>query len=153
MSGARKCVKHDNSWRAQVSYLAASADLALMAGDNTNALDAIAAMETLTNGKERAAPDVGLVLKLLVYRTLHVRNAESACSMAAAAADTFRGRNPLYYAQVLGAYAWAQAQAFGQPDSSTAQDLSVYDELGLLGLKAALSAQGFLTCSRSAPYS
>jgi DNA-binding SARP family transcriptional activator len=141
---ARGLFEVERSWRARVSFLGESANLALLTGNILVALETIGAMEKLIWGRERAAPDLGLVERLRIFRTGHLKGAAAACVMAEQAKEKFRNRNLLYYLDALSAYAWAERQAHGSLSHQTEVELRLLDMPELAGKKAALLGQGFL---------
>jgi predicted ATPase/DNA-binding SARP family transcriptional activator len=145
IESARKLVEVERSWRARVSFLGETANLALLSGNVLVALETIGAMEKLIWGRERAAPDLGLVERLRIFRVGHLRGAATACAMAEQAKERFRNRNLLYYLDALSAHAWAEKRARGGLSHQTESELRLLDMPELAGKKAALMGQGFLS--------
>jgi len=145
IESARRLVEVERSWRARVLFLAESANLALLAGDTPGTLETIEAMERLTWGRERAAPELGPVERLKIFRVAHVKGAAAACLMAEQAKEKFRNRNLLYYLDALSAYAWAEQRAHGTLSHQTVVELRLFDMPELAGKRAALVGQGFLS--------
>jgi hypothetical protein len=145
IESARRLVEVEPSWRARVGFATESANLALLAGDVLVALEAIGAMEKLTWGRERAAPELGQVERLRVFKAGHLKGAAAACVMAQQAKEKFRNRNLLYYLDALSAYAWAERRAHGGLSDETQSELELFDLPELAGRRAALIGQGFLT--------
>ena len=56
----------------------------------------------------------------------------------------YRGRHPLYFADVAVCNAWLDMMSSGAYSDETKADLKVFEELGLAGLRAIHVAQGFL---------
>ena len=142
---ARRLVDGERSWRATVLFLGESANLALLAGNIVSALETIGAMEKLIWGRERAAPELGPVERLRVFRAGHLKGATAACIIAEQAKERFRNRNRLFYLDALSAHAWAERRAHGRISRQTEVELELLDMPELAGKKAALMAQGFLT--------
>jgi hypothetical protein len=145
METARDLVGNERSWSARVSFLADTANLALLAGNISYALDTISAMERMTWGRERAVPDLGLVERLRLFRMGYTRDAASACVMAEHAKEKFRNRNLMFYLDALSAHAWAERRAHGKLSPDTEDELTLLDMPELTGKKAALVGQGFLS--------
>jgi tetratricopeptide (TPR) repeat protein len=145
MESARKLVEVERSWRARVLFLGESANLALLAGNTLVALETIGAMEKLIWGRERAAPDQGLVERLSTFRVGHLQGAAAACVIAEKAKEKFRNRNVLYYLDALSAHAWAERRAHGRLSDQTQGELELFDIPELAGKKAVLLGQGFLS--------
>jgi DNA-binding SARP family transcriptional activator/tetratricopeptide (TPR) repeat protein len=145
IESARKLVEVERSWRARVLFLGERASLALLAGNILLALETIGTMEELILGRERAVPDLGLVERLRVFKTGYTEDAASACAMAEQAKERFRNRNLLYYLDALSAHAWAEKRAHGSRSHQTETELRVLDMQELIGKKASLLGQGFLT--------
>jgi hypothetical protein len=145
IEAATSVVEGERSWSDHVSFLSNTANLALLTGNVAQALEKIAAMERITWGRERAAPDLGLVERLKIFKLGHTRDSALACIVAEQAMARFRNRNLMFYLDALSAYAWAERRAHGRVSEETQRELEVFDLPELTGRKAALMAQGFLT--------
>ena len=145
IESARRLVQVERSWRARVTFVTESASLALLAGDVPVALETIGAMEKLIWGRERAAPELGHVERLRIFRAGHVQGAAAARIMAEQSKEKFRNRNLLFYLDALSAYAWAEKRAYGRLSDQTEVELELLDMPELAGKKAALLGQGFLS--------
>jgi tetratricopeptide (TPR) repeat protein len=145
IEAARAQAERERSWRARVGFLADSANLALLIGNTGHALDTIARMETAIWGRERAAPGLGLVERLRIFRAGHIGDPALACAMAREARERFRHRNLMFYLDALSAQAWAEIRAYGRITAETGSELTMLDIAELAGKKAALLRQGFLS--------
>jgi len=145
IQAAGRLVGAERSWRARVGFLSDSANLWLMIGNNALALDTIAEMERVAEGRERAAPDIGQMERLRIFRVGHTRDATSCCEMAKLTKERFRDKHPIFYLDALGAQAWAETRACGKLTRETETELKVFELGQLAGKRAALRAQGFLT--------
>ncbi len=133
------------SWRANIDFMCENANIALMMGNFTVAIEFIAAVETIASGRERAVPESGMFHKLKVFRAEHVHGTDAALRLAEEAQQAFRGRHPVYYLEALAARAWAEERKFGVPTRGTIEELGLFRTLGASGLRSALTAQGFLS--------
>src|SRR5437764_2305792 len=86
-----------------------------------------------------------------IHRALHVDGPDAARVLARQCRAKYRGRHPLYFADVAGCNAWLDMISFGSYSEETKADLNLLDELGFAGLRAILVAQGFLTQSVRGP--
>jgi hypothetical protein len=144
IESARAMAQGERSWRAKVVFVEESANLALLAGNTSLALDTIGELEQLIWGRERAAPELGQIEKLRVFRVGHVKGAAEACAMAEETKDRFRNRNLMFYLDALSAHAWAERRAHGKLAAAVETELGVFEMAELAGKKASLTAQGFL---------
>src|SRR5439155_467900 len=83
-----------------------------------------------------------------IHRALHVDGRDAARLLARECLAKYRGRHPLYFADIVGCNAWLDTMSFGSYSEETRADLNFLDELGFAGLRAILVAQGFLTQDR-----
>ena len=144
IESATRLVGKERSWSGRVSFLADTANLALLTGNVAHALDTIGVMERVTWGRERAVPDIGLVERLRIFKMGYTRGAASALVMAERAKERFRNRNLMFYLEALSAHAWVEMQARGRLSRETEEELKMLDMPELAGKKAALLGQGFL---------
>jgi len=145
IEAAKSLVKKEQSWSARVSFVAETANLALLAGNIAHALDTIGVMERMTWGRERAVPNLGLAERLRIFKMGYTKDAASACVMAEQAKEKFRSRNLMFYLDALSAHAWAETRARGRASDQTQTELELFQMPELAGKKAALTAQGFLS--------
>lgn len=145
IESARGLAERERSWRARVGFLTDSANLALLTGNTAHALDTIARMEQAIWGRERAAPGLGLVERLRIFRAGHVRDAASACAMAVEARERFKNRNLMFYLDALSAHAWAEVRAHRRLSQELVAELTMFEMPELSGKRAALIRQGFLS--------
>jgi hypothetical protein len=128
-----------------VEFLIERAQIALMMGNTSLALDVIGRIEKIASGRERAVPELGAFEKLRIFRAAHVQGHQEAYRLAVSARETFRARHNVHYMQALAATAWLEARAAGSCSAETEAELSVFAKLGARGLRAAVAAQGFLS--------
>jgi len=153
LSAAREASNHEHSWFATMEFLMGSASFALQARDVTLALDLTEAAQRVAWGKERAVPHAGLFDMLRIHRALHVDGLDAARLLASQCLAKYRGRHPLYFADIVGCNAWLDTMSLGAHSDDTRADLNLLDALGFVGLRAILVAQGFLTQdNRRSPY-
>jgi tetratricopeptide (TPR) repeat protein len=144
LESARALVAVRHSWRVHVAFLSESANLALLVGNVGLAIDSIGLLEEILGARGRAAPNLGQVQKLQIFRAAHVTGAVIAHAMAVKATETFLGKNVLCYLDALGARAWTERLLNGAVDKDTEAALSVFERRDLAGKRAALVGQGFL---------
>ena len=142
---ARKHLTVQRTWRTELDFLCESANLTLIAGNTSLALDIIASAEGVAAGRESAVPEPAVFARLRAFRAAHLGGTDSAAPIVEQALDRFRGRHLLYFLEVLAAKAWLERTTTGKYVSETATDLQLFDRLGAHGLKARLAAAGFLT--------
>jgi tetratricopeptide (TPR) repeat protein len=144
LDAAKRLSSRQVSWRASVDFLCESANLALMMDDVSLALNLIGSIEGLATGREGAVPERGMFEKLRVFRAAHLEGYQSASTIAREALQTFRGRHSVYYLEALAASAWVEKRTVGLHTAETEEGLQSFQRLGAHGLKASLTAQGFL---------
>jgi DNA-binding SARP family transcriptional activator/tetratricopeptide (TPR) repeat protein len=144
LDSAKKLTTQTRSWRSNVEFLCESANLALMMRNVALALDLIGSVEEIAAGRERAVPEPGMFEKLRVFRTAHHKGHQAAASLAAQAQDRFRDRHRVDYMQALAAKAWLESCSSTPYSPQTQAELTVFGTLGAHGLRASLTAQGFL---------
>jgi len=145
LSAAQEASNRERSWFATMEFLLGCASFALQTRDVTLALDLTEAAQRVAWGKERAVPHAGLFDMLRIHRALHVDGRDAARLLADQCLAKYRGRHPLYFADIVGCNAWLDTMSFGSYSEETRADLNLLDELGFAGLRAILVAQGFLT--------
>jgi len=151
LGAAQEASNRERSWFATMEFLLGCASFALQNRDVTLALELTETAQRVAWGKERAAPHAGLFDMLRIHRALHVDGPDAARVLARQCRAKYRGRHPLYFADVAGCNAWLDMISFGSYSEETKADLNLLDELGFAGLRAILVAQGFLTQSVRGP--
>jgi len=144
LGAAKEASTRERSWFATMEFLMGCASFALHTRNVPLALELTEAAQRVAWGKERAVPHAGLFDTLRVHRTLHVDGLDAARVLASQCLAKYRGRHPLYFANIAGCNAWLDIISFGEHSENTRSDLNVFDELGFAGLRAILVAQGFL---------
>ena len=144
MAAAKRVIDLHQSWRSQLEFLSESVHIALMMGDAPYALDLIHRVEGIASGREMAVPELGVFRKLQVFRAAHVQGLEEASRLATEARHQFQDRHTLHYMQVLAATAWLEERSDGSYSPKTREELAIFDRIRAKGLRAALTAQGFL---------
>jgi tetratricopeptide (TPR) repeat protein len=145
LNAAREASNRERSWFATMEFLMGCASFALQTRDVTLALELTEAAERVAWGKERAVPHAGLFDMLRIHRALRVIGLDAARLLASQCLAKYRGRHPLYFADIVGCNAWLDTMSLGRHSDETRADLILLDELGFAGLRAILVAQGFLT--------
>jgi len=145
LSAAREASNRERSWFATMEFLMGCASFALQTRDVTLALELTEAAQRVAWGKERAVPHAGLFDMLRIHRALHVDGLDAARLLTGQCLTKYRGRHPLYFADIVGCNAWLDTMSLGEHSAETRADLILLDELGFAGLRAILVAQGFLT--------
>jgi hypothetical protein len=87
---------------------------------------------------------LGPYWKLKIFRHAHLGRVEEASQMAAATAESFRERCPMYYLDLLAARAWLERRTTGKLSKESERELGIFDSVGLPGRRALFAAQGFL---------
>jgi len=144
LSAAQEASNRERSWFATMEFLMGRASIALQTRDVTLALELTEAAQRVAWGKERAVPHAGLFDALRIHRALHVDGPDAARLLTCQCQAKYRGRHPLYFADVTGCSAWLDMMSFGAYSEETKDDLNLVDALGFTGLRAILVAQGFL---------
>jgi len=144
ITAAQDASSGGRSWFANMEFLLGYASLALEIRDVALALQLTEAAERLARGKERAVPHAGLFDKLRIHRALHVDGPTSARLLTRQCLAKYRGRHPIYYADVSACSAWLDILSLGRQTDESAAGLRLLDKLGAAGLRAILVAQGFL---------
>ncbi len=145
LSAAREASNRERSWFATMEFLMGCASFALQTRDVTLALELTEAAQRVAWRKERAVPHAGLFDMLTIHRALHVDGLDAARRLTNQCLAKYRGRHPLYFADIVGCNAWLDTLSLGKHSEGTRADLNLLDELGFAGLRAILGAQGFLT--------
>ncbi|HEV2751647.1 MAG TPA: hypothetical protein VGV12_14080, partial [Gemmatimonadales bacterium] len=141
---AKNHLAGQRTWRTELDFLCENANLTMISGNTSLALEIIAAAEAAAAGRESAVPEPAVFARLRAFRAAHLCGTESARSIIEQALSRFRGRHLLYFLEVLAAKAWLEQRTAGSYLSQTATDLELFDRVGARGLKARLTAAGFL---------
>jgi len=141
---AKAWIADSGSWPGQTVWFCQSANLALMQGNTSAALELAGMAEACVAGRERTAPDPGVLYKLEAFRAAHVTGHDQALEVVTRARARLRDRSPVNYLEVLGAAAWLEHQGGGRCSDATASELQRFVERGASGKIATLAAQGFL---------
>lgn len=128
-----------------MDFLCESANLALMMGNTSIALDLTGSAETSARGRDTAVPEAGTFIKLRAFRVAHLYGVEHARPIIETGLERFRGCHPIFFLELLAAKVWLERQDPGSLSEETRSDLALFDDLQARGLKATLTAQGFLT--------
>ena len=144
LSAAQEASNRERSWLATMEFLMGRASIALQTRDVPLSLELTEAAQRVAWGKERAVPHAGLFDVLRIHRALHVDGPDAARLLTCQCQGKYRGRHPLYFADVTGCSAWLDMMSFGAYSEETKDDLNLVDALGFVGLRAILVAQGFL---------
>jgi tetratricopeptide (TPR) repeat protein len=144
LSAAQEASNRERSWFATMEFLMGCASFALLTRDVTVALELTEAAQRAAWGKERAVPHAGLFDTLRIYRAHHVDGVNAARGLAHQCLEKYRGRHPLYFADIVACNAWLDVKSMGAYSPQTKTDLNVFEECGLDGLRAFLVAQGLL---------
>jgi hypothetical protein len=118
--------------------------MALVMRNVALALELIQSLEITARGREGAVPEAGMFEKLRLWRLAHIAGVDEALEAAATSRSKFHDRHPLYFLEVLAAEAWLQRRKHGTVEAETGCKLQLFVDWGATGLKAALTAQGFL---------
>ena len=151
LRSAQEASNRERSWFATMEFLMGCASFALQTRDVTLALELTEAVQRVAWGKERAVPHAGLFDMLRIHRALHVDGLSAARLLASQSLEKYRGRHPLYFADIVGCNAWLDMMSFGAYSQETKADLNLFGECGFGGLRAILVAQGFLAQDRLRP--
>ena len=145
IESAKNHLANQRTWRTELDFLCESANLALINGDTSLALEMIATAEGVARGRESAVPGPATFAKLLAFRAVHMSGSHVARPFVDRAIDRFRNRHLLYFLEVLAARAWLEGIEGGLRRDQTALDLQLFERCGARGLKARLAAEGFLS--------
>jgi DNA-binding SARP family transcriptional activator/predicted ATPase len=135
----------EHRWRIRCAFLAERAAFALIQHNLHLALDLIAQLEGLARGREDALPLPGSYWKLKLFRKAHFGKAEEALAQARTLAEVLRAKCPFYYLHLLATKAWLEGRVLGRYSDETQAELAMFETLESPGIKALLTAQGFLT--------
>src|SRR2546428_4366732 len=97
------------------------------------------------SGREHAVPERPVFAKLRIFRTAYIAGDDCAWDLAQGELKLFPDHCTTYYLTLLAVVAWLERRRQGECTRETRRELSVLDEVGARGLKAILTAEGFLT--------
>ncbi len=126
-----------------VVFLLENASRALTTGNVPLALKIKKEVDQLP-GSNQLHIQGGLSLKLDTLRILHEDGPERARVFALDRKEFFKIRVPLFHLDALAVSAWLEKTVNGVYSSETRDELKIFDELGAVGKRALLQAQGFL---------
>jgi len=141
---AHSLLEAPHSWWAEVDFFLHLASCALIHGNTPMALQQASEAERLIGGREHAVQDASIMYKFRVFRTLHLHGPDEALQEADAALRLFRGKNPLYYYNVLVSKAWAERIALGENLGETLDELRAFASRPVMGVRTISIAQGFI---------
>lgn len=144
MERAREWMAPRRRWKFHCAFLICNAAFALIQGNTALALDLIGQLEGYVRGREEGIPIRGSYLKLRIFKEAHVGTCENAFSIAQKGRDLLRDNCPLDYLDVVAGKAWLEQRTFGDYSPETIKELRVFEQVGALGRRALLVAQGFL---------
>ncbi len=136
IESAKEWMGIQRSWRANVNFLCESANIALMMGNLSLALQLTEAAEAVTGGRERLVPEAGMFWKLRILRAEYATGAERTSEMAKHAQELFRGRHAVYFLETLAAKAWLDG--VGTPRCPDRADAARLDALRRVGSQRAV---------------
>jgi len=149
MELARRWLVPRRRWKFHCAFLMECAAFELIRGNTPLALDLIGQLENVARDREEAVPMHGPYWKLRVFREASLGRFEEAERLVCLKQVAFQRSCPLYFLDVLGAKAWLQRHTLGHITEETQRELGIFEEVGAVGKKAILTAQGFLTPMRS----
>jgi len=144
LSAAQEASNRERSWFAIMEFLQGSASFALLTRDVTLALQLTQAAQRVASEKERAVPHAGLFDALRIHRSLHIDGPDTARALARQCLAKYQGRHPQYFADIAACNGLLDTVLLGGYSDETKADLSIFHERGFVGLRAMLTAQGFL---------
>ncbi len=132
-------------WKFHCGFLVASAAFELIRGNISLALDLIEDMEDIARDREEALPIHGAYWKLRIFKCALLGKPSNAEQMVQSATALLRDRCPNQYLDVLAAKAWLENRTMGEPRAATYSELDLFEQVGAVGRRALLTAQGFLS--------
>ena len=149
MELAKNHLAGQRTWRVELEFLCESASFALISADTSLALELIASAESAAAGREGAVPEPAVFAKLHAFRVAQVCGPDAARPLVDETLHRFRHRHLLYFLEVLAVRAWLETVTTGSCLAETATELALFERSGARGLKARLTAEGFLSRSSS----
>ena len=150
MDKARAWLEPRRRWKYHCGFLMGNASFALIQGNTARALDIIGQLEGLARGREEAVPIPGSYWKFRIFKQAQLGRLEEAIQSTVKSAALFKKNCPLNYFDVLAARAWLELRTEGSYGLGTIHELRAFEEVGALGRRALLVAQGFLDSSIAA---
>jgi tetratricopeptide (TPR) repeat protein len=144
MDRARDWLVPKRRWKFHFGFLVVSAAYALIRGNTSLALDIIGHLEAIGRDREEGVPMPGPYWKLRIFKSAHLGTPEEAQHLVRSSTALFRDKCPLHYLDVLAAKAWLETRVNGKNTPETLSELRVFENVGALGRRALLTAQGFL---------
>jgi tetratricopeptide (TPR) repeat protein len=131
-------------WKARVEFLCQSAFVALIRGNQGEALELISSAEQLADGREYALAPVLAFDLLKLFRVANIYGAEAVLSAGIEMRNRFENRHPLLFLDAVAANAWIENRLYGRVGDRTRKDLLMFDQLGASGRKMQLVQEGFI---------
>ena len=148
MEKARAWLGPRRRWKFHCAFVMGNASFAMMQGNIAMALDLIGQLDGLTRGREDAVPIPGSYWKFKIFKEVQLGRLEEAQQLVRKSTSLLRDKSPLNYFDVLASRAWLELRTQGAYSSQTIRELEEFEEVGALGRRALLVAQGFLDPSR-----
>jgi hypothetical protein len=131
-------------WKARVEFLCQSAFVALLRGNQGEALELVSTAEQLAAGREYAlAPVLGFEL-LKLFRVANVYGAEAAFSAGIEMRNRYERRHPLLFLDAVAVNAWIENRLYGRVGEQTRKELLLFDQLGATGRRMQLVQEGII---------
>jgi tetratricopeptide (TPR) repeat protein len=143
----------ERRWKIRCAFLEERAAFALIQRNLHYALDLIAQVEALARGREEAVPGAGSYWKLKLFKEAHFGKGAEALAQASTLAEVFRAKCPFYHLHLLAVKAWLEVRLLGRYTDRTQVDLEMFEKFESPGIRALLTAQGFLTPAPAPPAS
>lgn len=144
LEAAKRWLGSERRWKLRCAFFCEAASFALVQHNVALALDLIAQLEVLAQGREDVTPMPGPYWKLKAFRQVHLGRIEEAYKIVTDMAVRYATRCPLHYLDMLAVRAWLERRTVGRMNAETERELGVFDALGLPGRRALFIAQGFL---------
>ncbi len=144
MERAREWLVPRRRWKFHCGFLVVNAAFSLIRGNIGLALDLIGQLEAVSRGREGAVPIPGAYWKLRILKEAHVGSVEEAHRLVQSRTELFRDGCLIHYLDVLAAKAWLEIRVNGENTPETLRDLCIFEQVGAVGKRELLTAQGFL---------
>jgi len=141
---ARKWLIPERRWKLRCAFFTEAASFALGQRNHALALDLIAQLEQLSQGREQAVPMPGPYWKLMIFRQAHINGLSEAYNLAEKMMELFNKRCPFHSLDVTATAAWLERRMEGRISERTREGLRLFESLKVEGKKALLTLQGFL---------